>query len=238
MKKLIVCDFDGTLYVNSDARRLASLISDIKGLSEDYAFAVASGRPYHLLKPYFKECRDFYVISNDGALITRDDCILYENPIEKKLLREVCAKKYWCCYGECISYIHAKDRATEVRWRKMFSNHAVACREISEIKENIYKIFFDERVYEISGLTKCYDSYGVTEFANENTNKGNAILKLTDMLGLSIRDTVVFGDGENDISMFNIAGRSFAHKNSPPNVRKAADGVFNELDFKNLKERI
>lgn len=231
MKKLIVCDFDGTLYINKDERRLSSLISDIKSLPEEYVFAVASGRPYHLLKPYFKDCPDFYIISNDGALITKNDYILYENPIDKNLLLDICKDRSWCCYGECISYIYAADRAIDVKWRKMFSNHAVACDDILSIKENIYKIFFEERTDEVSGLKKCYDSYGVSEFVSEDTNKGKALLFLAETLGISVRDIIVFGDGENDIPMFNVAGRSYAHENAPIGVKKSADYIFLNKDL-------
>lgn len=238
MKKLIVCDFDGTLYINEEERRLASLIERIKRLPEEYIFAVASGRPYHLLKPYFKDCTDIYIISNDGALLTENDYILYENPIDKKLIEEACADKSWCCYGECISYIHNTDRMTGVKWRKMFKNHAVFCENIMKIKENIYKIFFGERVDEISGLKKCYDSYGVSEFINKNADKGKAILYLTEKLGISVRDIIAFGDGDNDIPVFNIAGRSYAHENAPFNVKKTADYIFKDNDLENFLERI
>lgn len=238
MKKLLVFDFDGTLYINNDERRMLNLLKELNALSEDYVISVASGRPYHLLKNYFSEFHRIYIISNDGALISKDDKIIYENPIDKNIIESLDENFEWAAYGESISYMHFKNRSSGIRWMEFFKYHGVYTSSVSDIKENIYKIMVNDRVFEIPGLKKCYDSYGVTEFVNSTADKGDAVLKLSEMLKIAKGDIISFGDGKNDISMFRVSGRSYAYKNSSPDVRKEAYGLFDRLDIDKIRERI
>lgn len=238
MKKLLVFDFDGTLYINNDERRMRNLLTELNTLSEDYVISVASGRPYHLLKNYFLDFPRIYIISNDGALISKDDRVIYENPIDKGILDSIDKDFEWAAYGESISYLHFKNRSSGIRWMEFFKYHGVYISSVLNIKENIYKIMVNDRISEIPGLKKCYDSYGVTEFVNADADKGEAVLKLSEILKLAKGDIISFGDGQNDISMFKVSGRSYAYKNASPDVRKEAYGLFDRLDIDKIKERI
>ena len=53
--------------------------------------------------------------------------------------------------------------------------------------------------------------------------KGSGLQALVDMLGISMRDVMAFGDGENDIEMLQAAGISIAMGNAMAEVKAAAD---------------
>lgn len=53
-------------------------------------------------------------------------------------------------------------------------------------------------------------------------NKSYGLKKLLNRWQISPADLVVFGDGENDLEMFDLAGTSYAMGNAPTNVKKAA----------------
>ncbi len=53
-------------------------------------------------------------------------------------------------------------------------------------------------------------------------NKGNALLRIAEHLGILRDEIVVFGDGENDLSMFRAAGYSVAMGNAMESVKQAA----------------
>lgn len=53
-------------------------------------------------------------------------------------------------------------------------------------------------------------------------NKGNAILKIAERLNVSSDEIVVFGDGENDLSMFQAVKYSVAMGNAMDSVKQAA----------------
>lgn len=62
------------------------------------------------------------------------------------------------------------------------------------------------------------------ECTPKSISKGNAIRKLQEMLHITKEETVIFGDGENDLSMFD-CGVAVAMGNAMETVKQAADAV-------------
>lgn len=72
-----------------------------------------------------------------------------------------------------------------------------------------------------------------------SANKGNALRRLAEHLGLTLADCMSFGDGLNDLSMVEAAGVGVAMANAVPEVKRAAkyiapsndeDGVAKGID--------
>ena len=234
MKRLVVCDFDGTIRRKNDRNHTRRVLEKLRALPPDVVFAVASGRPLHLLRKYFDCFKDVYIISCDGALITKNNEIIYENPISPDVFEAIEKYDEWVAYGECISYLHYKNRARGREWMKMFKHHAVSVSGISEINENIYKIFFPQKIKEIDGLLKCYAGYEISEFVN--TDKGKALEFLKDKLNISTENVIAFGDSDNDIPMFKVSGKSYAFSGGTQEARNFADRVF--LDLREELDRL
>jgi Cof subfamily protein (haloacid dehalogenase superfamily) len=57
------------------------------------------------------------------------------------------------------------------------------------------------------------------------SNKGAGVTALAQRYGLSLAETAVIGDQNNDIAMFKVAGFAIAMGQAPENVRLAADAV-------------
>lgn len=98
-------------------------------------------------------------------------------------------------------------------------------------KMNIYFKGYDketkrqvrELLSEIEGITVTSSMPNNLEINGEGASKGNAILRLAHHLGLSPEQTMAFGDGENDISMIELAGIGIAMDNGNPAVKRKAD---------------
>lgn len=60
-------------------------------------------------------------------------------------------------------------------------------------------------------------------FGNSKVSKGEAIKELTTYLGETINNTIAIGNGYNDISMFEVAGKSVAMENAENDIKKMAD---------------
>ena len=56
-------------------------------------------------------------------------------------------------------------------------------------------------------------------------DKGGALLRLAELLGIRREETMAFGDGENDMSMLRMAGIGVAMENAEDHVKAAADYV-------------
>ncbi len=57
------------------------------------------------------------------------------------------------------------------------------------------------------------------------SGKTAAIKALTEFSGISLKDTVAFGDDLNDIEMLRLCGTGVAVANAIPEVREAADMI-------------
>lgn len=228
MKKLLVCDFDGTLYRKEEERQFKQILNTIK--EQNIPFAVASGRPWHMLRPYF-EGMDVFLISNDGGLITLGERVLYSNPIDKEKLVSFCqeTKGDFVCYGQLLSYLSIKGKADSIRWRQIFRQHAMKIDAVAEIDEPIYKIFFMNKPSCPDFLTPTYDQFGVTEFAASGVNKAEAVKWLLQTLTISPEGCFVFGDGSNDVGMFGLTNNSYAMIQANPKVKQKANKICTNL---------
>ena len=70
------------------------------------------------------------------------------------------------------------------------------------------------------------------EINHENANKGAALLALASRLGLDRSQVMAFGDGLNDIELFESADEAYAVENAVPELKKLATAVIgsNEED--------
>ncbi len=72
------------------------------------------------------------------------------------------------------------------------------------------------------GYTLMRVGRGWTEVAHDGVSKGEAILEYAAQRGIKPEEIMVFGDSENDISMFEIAGVAVAMENAMDNARANA----------------
>lgn len=63
------------------------------------------------------------------------------------------------------------------------------------------------------------------EINSRGASKGSALKRLTELLGINIRETMAIGDGENDYTMIKEAGIGVAMGNAEETLKTAADYV-------------
>ena len=61
------------------------------------------------------------------------------------------------------------------------------------------------------------------EILPKNSNKGNLLIKLAEILGVDIKNTIAIGDNDNDIAMLETAGVGYAVSNASQGAKEAAD---------------
>ncbi len=228
MKKLFVCDFDGTLYKKNNERQFRTALEEVKRLkSKGNEFVVATGRPLHLLKPFFEDFNNMYFISNDGAVFSKGFEILYSVPVDKELIKERFCNYNgdFLAYGQCITYAKFKEKNIGFKIDEFYRHHVMRINCVSEIEEDIYKVNFIGKEPETDFLDKCWNSYGITEYVAKGVNKGECLKIVQKALGFTNENTIVIGDGENDISMMEYGDKSYAMMSAPPSVKSKADKI-------------
>lgn len=82
-----------------------------------------------------------------------------------------------------------------------------------------------EQFADISGITVTSSHPNNIEINHERATKGQALMKLAAHYGIDMKDTVVFGDSHNDLSMFAVAGYRVAMENAAPELKEVSDMV-------------
>ena len=121
--------------------------------------------------------------------------------------------------------------------------------EPKDIPGNVNKIcfcHFEEKITEVTAiLTKALgDKYSFVrttptwlECMPLNISKGNAITTLQEKLNITKEETIIFGDGENDLSMFG-CGTAVAMGNAMDLVKEQADEITLDNNSDGLAEVI
>lgn len=82
-----------------------------------------------------------------------------------------------------------------------------------------------EALKEIPGILVSSSIPNNLEINAEGADKGGALLRLAEFLGIGQEETMAFGDGENDLSMVKMAGIGVVMANGEEDVKAAADYV-------------
>jgi Cof subfamily protein (haloacid dehalogenase superfamily) len=96
-------------------------------------------------------------------------------------------------------------------------------RSTIDMVRKLHQEGFQERV-------NVFDSVGpngttVITITAKNADKGIALGKACDHLGIAPTEVIAFGDAENDIAMFRLAGQSVAMEQAEAEIKSAADHV-------------
>ena len=133
----------------------------------------------------------------------------------------------------------AEGNSELLRWREQIESE-LGIRPMAEYQgEPIYKIGFVSRsatnLREPMRILKdsfnfCIqgtDQYGAVngELINKAFNKGLAVERLCSYLGVSIRDTIAFGDSMNDLEMIRTAGLGVCMGNGSEALKRIAGEV-------------
>lgn len=90
---------------------------------------------------------------------------------------------------------------------------------------------------------ETYENINYYEIVQKGCNKGDAIKKLQNVLGVKKEEIICFGDGQNDIEMFKASNVGVAMKRSHIKLKKFAssicedimnNGIYNELKRRNI----
>lgn len=259
MIKLIVTDIDGTLVpegTNDINPELFSLIKFLK--TKGIRFVVASGRHKSCIDKMFAPVKDdiLYITSNGAYTGTTNHQMAvsaFTKNVYQQLFHDFDTQIQKPYYAETIdtAYTICPDSEFIHFMNESYGYDMQHCSSMSDIKDTIIKLalYHPEHISMIDSewLTKwnkiCKSVISGThwiDFIPQNTNKGSALAKLQQSLGITIQETVAFGDQVNDVEMLKQAYFSFAVDNANPTVKNAArftcDSCNNNGVIKTLKQ--
>ncbi len=245
MIKLVATDVDGTLVRESTLNLNPEYYDVIRALhAKGIKVVMASGRQYESIRKLIEPVQDLvWFIADGGATIKMDGGLesVKEIPREwvKKAWRDVSnIPGMECALGSATkSYIPFKGTELYDRMIDYGFDMEVLGGWDKLPEEPISKI----SLYHPTEIQRYSDKYFIPRWENKlhmsiagewwldclmpNVNKGTALQKIMDYLGVTAEEVLATGDNPNDLEMIRLAGTGLAVATAHPRVKEAADGI-------------
>jgi Cof subfamily protein (haloacid dehalogenase superfamily) len=246
MIQMIASDLDGTLLkqdwsissYNVDVIKAA----EEKGIRWITVTGRSFGGAYPILSQYDIKCD--YVLMNGAEFRTAEGKIIFAESMDTFKARVVCKR----LKEEGLDFEINTDHGDFMT--KEGNPYAEYLKDgFEQLFENDFKIrkilCFCQDISKLDRLKKeIYEELGLSVLSSFATNmevtaplakKGIMLKRVAEYYGLKAEDIAVFGDGENDISMFQSFPVSFAMKNGVEQLKNIAAYI---TDFTNEEDGV
>ncbi len=240
-KRYIFFDIDGTLLAGGvhgyipESAKLA-----LRKLKEAGHFtAIATGRAQHMAVPYMRELGFENMVSDGGYGVTIGGELLGIDPLPREavlaLLRECDEKGFsWGIQVDNSDTRLVPDDRFEALTGDVYLKNRIVPGMKPEQFENIYKAYVvcsEEQEPLLENLARVpWCRYMPEYFFVEPLEKERGIRRVMDYYGADYGDVIVFGDGDNDLSMFTGEWTGVAMGNATPRLKAKADLVTTSIE--------
>ncbi len=247
MINFIVCGLEDIL-IRKGVREIEDDTIDMIAqlLENNVRFAVATGLNYDSVKPLFGKVQNAIIyICNDGGTIIYEDKVISKTDIDRLVCMDVIAEMEKEPFVNDIRLVFSTEREAVVsddnqEIMNALKEAGITARTVENLRTvygDVTKITlwsrkgFDEKTYEYI-YTKWAGKVNV-DISNPNqafitgpyVTKGTAIALVQHVFDISEEDTVVFGAGYSDISMFEHGVYNYAMQWADTQVKHAAKHI-------------
>jgi len=241
--KIIFFDIDDTLrnsktgFVPSTIPRVFQQLRE-KGILT----GIATGRGIFGVVPEIQELKpDFFVTLNGAYIEDKKGNVIYSNKIAKDKVEEYIAwtKEVGIDYGLVGSHAAKLSRRTEMISQAIdpiYPNLDVDPDFYQ--KEDIYQMWtFEDQGDDLTLPKSLASTLRMVRWHEHSSDvmpisgsKAAGVAKVVDQLGLKPENVMVFGDGLNDLELFDYAGISVAMGISHEKIKEKADYITKTLE--------
>jgi HAD-superfamily hydrolase, subfamily IIB len=247
--RIFVSDLDGTL-LNNNHEISAANIDAVKKLNlMGINFMIATGRTKYMVKSFLKELDyNMPLIWCNGAVISdAGGKILYVKEMEHEKVRQAIdiIKKFGMNYvlytlkgiisedsGESIKHfedynsrVKDEDKAPIVVDRQLranLDNYTVIKFFVKSADYDRLQRLKDAINERVDGINAVPSQRNILDIVAKGATKGNALLKLSEYMGVNIGDIAAIGDNHNDMDMLKVCGIPLTVENAEDAVKKVA----------------
>lgn len=236
-RKLIVFDIDGTL-LNSQKEIAESTFDSIRALKKaGHQLAIATGRNLDLAKDVVKAVDfDHYICCNGSAAFMNHQ-LVHSQPLAKEGLARLVEIADQAKLDLIFQGLYGMRRHNELSGEKLVTAMTSFGSSAPDYDGNFYR---ENDVYQALTFHSVDQEAiyaGFTEFdfirwhevgvdvIPLGGSKAKTIAILADKLGISLADTIAFGDGDNDREMLSLVGHGVAMGNASSEVKACANEV-------------
>ncbi|MFZ3516128.1 Cof-type HAD-IIB family hydrolase [Vibrio harveyi] len=254
--KIVASDLDGTLLAPN--HQLSAYSKEtLKALHEQgYTFVFATGR-HHVDVASIRRTVGIpaYMITSNGARVhDQNDQEMYSQNVPEDLVQpvidtiktdpEILIHMYqnddWLLnkdddelreFHEEFTYkLYDQDNAPTDGIAKVFFTHPA--------KDHDHLVTFETKLREQFGdqLNIAFSTPWCLEVMSAGVSKGDALKAVAESIGLTLENTIAFGDGMNDVEMLSMAGKGLVMGTSHEKVMKALPN--NEVIGSNVDDAV
>ncbi|MCQ9209818.1 Cof-type HAD-IIB family hydrolase [Granulicatella seriolae] len=248
--KAIALDLDGTLLTSD--KKISQATKETIQVAKDLGIKIilCTGRPLKGILHYLEELElvddtDFSITYNGGLIQeNKSGNVHYQKTLSKEEVSHIYQETY--SVGLPINMIDL-DYAYETTYPAGVQSYYPQIMEIlSFLKKNpddfednhrfnkavicTDQELLDQQAQQLPA--EFFDSYTTVksrpillEVLPKGVSKGDALVRLADLLGISMDEMMACGDEENDLSMIEAAGFGVAMENAIDSLKEAADYI-------------
>lgn len=248
MIKLVVSDVDGTLVPEGTSDVNPELIAMIRRIQQQgVRFAAASGRQYSAILTALGELSDeILFIADNGAYIIEHDRPLFTSVLKPSVWKEMVRFIHTVPNADImLSSVEGTFTDSPKQWfsQLLWDGYGLRLepvRDLTAMDLNVTKIgvyLSDANPVQIARLSE--ERFGEDanilvsgecwmDYVPKDADKGLAVARIQEHMGISAQETMAFGDNNNDIGMLLRAGESYAVANARQEVKEAAGHIMEE----------
>ncbi|MBO4108215.1 bifunctional Cof-type HAD-IIB family hydrolase/peptidylprolyl isomerase [Streptococcus suis] len=257
--KIIFFDIDDTLRIKDTGYMPESIRQVFASLKKKGILTgIASGRAIYGLVPEIKALEpDYFAMINGSYVVDAKGNFLRKAVMSKELIQE--ALDWMACQGVDYGMMGGESAAISTRDQRISA-------AIDPIYENLPTdpdFYKEEDVYQLITFEQTGKEVQLPENLQDrlrsvrwheissdivlhSASKAAGVAAVVEKLGLKPENVLVFGDGLNDLEVFDYAGISIAMGDSHPELQKKADyitkkveedGIFDALEKLGMVEK-
>lgn len=222
MNKILVSDYDRTLYRNEEEiKKNVEMIG--KWRADGNLFVIATGRSYESLLAEIKKYSipyDYIILNHGMVLLNYENHILQSEFLLKEDVIAIFSKlnRMDVEVFFCTLFEDTKKYQTNICKLEIFLHDPNVLESLERFLKNNH--------FDITYFVMSNNSYILVEIIRSGVDKSKAISTLVEMI--ETNDIFVIGDGENDITMIE-KYHGYAIENAVPKVLEIAEATFHQV---------
>lgn len=235
MIKAIFFDIDGTILNGNKGIPNSTLLALDKLREKDIKTIICTGRGYDETMALNIENIDAYILLNGQIAYDNKDNVLYKKPIKNKdkLIELFNNKKIpFGLVDDKVSYLNYIDDYV----RLVHDSINLTLPEVKEYDgKDIYqalaygkvKDYIEQELPDFLAISWHFDGVDIVP---KDGGKDKGIIEYCKLRNIDIKNTMSFGDGDNDREMLKTTGIGVAMGNAIDSVKVVADYITDRID--------